>query len=114
ASLYTNRNLLAAEHNTAFLRRCIGEFRNVNFVEQATGRIYLCIESGVPVWKDPATLETALGDSDTRVGVRSVTSDASLARASETGRTRYLSSSDSDAHPPTLGQWAFVNHGLQP
>jgi len=113
ALLYTNRNLLAAEHNTAFLQRCIGEFRNVNFVEQATGRIYLRIESGVPVWKDPATLETMLGDSDTRVGVQSVATDALLARASETGRTLYLSSSDGDPHSSTLGQWAIENHGLR-
>jgi hypothetical protein len=113
ASLYTNRNLLTAEHNTAFLQRCIGEFRNVNFVEQATGRIYLHIESGVPVWKDPATLETALGNADTRVGVRSVASDGLLARASDTGRTQYLSSSDSDAQTSTLGQWATKTRGFQ-
>ncbi|MGA2840738.1 MAG: hypothetical protein ABSG18_11250 [Steroidobacteraceae bacterium] len=113
ALLYANRNLLAAEHNTAFLRRCIGEFRNVNFVEQATGRIYLRIDSGVPVWKDTATLETMLGDSDTRVGVQSVATDALLARASGTGRSRYLSSSDGDPHSSTLGQWAIENHGLR-
>ena len=114
ASLYSNRNLLAAENNTEFLQRCVGEFRNVNFVEQATGRIYLHIESGVPVWKDPATLETALGDSDTRVGVQSVARDALLARASETGGTQYLASPNSDAQTSTLGQWGTKARGLQP
>ena len=114
ASLYTNRNLLAAEHNMAFFQRCVGEFRNVNFVEQATGRIYLRIESRVPVWKDGATLESALRDSDTRAAVQSVASDDLLARASETGRTQYLSSPDSDAQTSTLGWWATETHGSQP
>jgi hypothetical protein len=106
ASLYPNSNLLAAERNTAFLRRCIGEFRNVNFVEQATGQIYLRIESGVPVWKDAATLEAALRDADTRVGVLSVAGGAPLAQATQTGRPQYLSSPESDAQLSTLGQWA--------
>jgi hypothetical protein len=106
ASLYPNSSLLAAERNTAFLRRCIGEFRNVNFVEQATGQIYLRIESGVPVWKDAATLEAALRDADTRVGVLSVASAAPLAQATQAGRPQYLSSPESDAQLSTLGQWA--------
>jgi hypothetical protein len=114
ASLYTNRNLLAAEHNMAFFQRCVGEFRNVNFVEQATGRIYLRIESRVPVWKDGVTLESALRDSDTRAAVQSVASDVLLARASETGRTQYLSSPDSDAQTSTLGWWGTEPHGSQP
>jgi len=56
ASLFPDRSVLAAEHNTAFLRRCRDEFRTLNFVDQPTGRIYLRIESGIPVWKDPAPL----------------------------------------------------------
>jgi hypothetical protein len=106
ASLFSNRNLLAADLNTAFLQRCVAEFRNVNFVEQSTGRIYLRIESGVPVWKDTATLEAASRDSDTRVGVRSVASDALLARVPETGLTQYLPTSASNPQASTLGQWA--------
>jgi hypothetical protein len=106
ASLFTNRSLLAADLNTAFLQRCVAEFRNVNFVEQSTGRIYLRIESGVPVWKDTAALEAASRDSDTRVGVRSVASDVLLARARETGITQYLPSSASNPQASTLGQWA--------
>jgi hypothetical protein len=74
----------------------------------------LRIESRVPVWKDGVTLESALRDSDTRAAVQSVASDVLLARASETGRTQYLSSPDSDAQTSTLGRWATEPHGSQP
>ena len=107
ASLYTDRSLLNAEHNTGFLQRCVSEFRDVNFVEQATGRIYLRIESGVPVWKDAGTLQTASSNPDARVGLQAVTSDALLAHAAEAGRAQYLSSPDGGVvQTPTLGQWA--------
>jgi hypothetical protein len=106
ALLYTDRSLLRAEHNTGFLQRCISEFRDVNFVEQATGRIYLRIESGVPVWKDAGTLQTASSNPDARVGLQAVASGALLAHAAEAGRTQYLSSRDGGVQTPTLGQWA--------
>lgn len=106
ASLFSNRNLLAADLNTTFLQGCVAEFRTVNFVEQRTGRIYLRIESGVPVWQDSAALEAASRDSDTRVGVRSVASDVLLARARETETPQYLPSSANNPQASTLGQWA--------
>jgi hypothetical protein len=108
ASLYKDRTLLAAEHNTGFLRRCISEFRDVNFVEQATGRIYLRIESGVPVWQDRSLLEAASSNPDTRVGLQAVATDALLAHAAD-GAAQYLSSPPDNGvvvQTPTLGQWA--------
>jgi hypothetical protein len=108
ALLYPDRQLLAAELNTSFLRRCCGEFPQVSFVEQATGRIYLQLEAGVPVWKDSAILQAALASEDTRRGVFAVAGEALLAQASDSGAARYPSSPDG-AHPPTLGQWRWAN-----
>ncbi len=59
-SLYADRGLLDPEHNTRFLRRCMEGFREVNFAEQATGRFYLRIESGTPVWMDAAAMRSAV------------------------------------------------------
>jgi hypothetical protein len=70
--LYRDRSLLAAERNLGFLKRCIEGFRYVNFAVQSSGRIYLKIEAGRPVWVDAAALESAFHDPDTRIGVRAV------------------------------------------
>ena len=45
-SLYRDRSLLAAEVNTTFLVECVRRFREVNFADRATGRVYARIESG--------------------------------------------------------------------
>jgi len=47
--LYPDRSLLSPEHNLRFLKRCIQAFREVNFADQKTGRIYLRVRNGVPV-----------------------------------------------------------------
>ena len=70
--LYLDRESLAAEHNVGFLRRCVEEFRFVNFASQKTGRVYLRIESGAAAWIDPDALQAALEDPDTRAGLRAV------------------------------------------
>ena len=57
--LYADRRLLDPAHNTGFLRRCVEGFREVNFADQASGRIYLRIESGIPESIDKAALESA-------------------------------------------------------
>ncbi len=106
ASLFTDPNLLAAENNTAFLRRCRDEFRTLNFVDQPTGRIYLRIETGIPVWKDEAPLRQALEDPDTRAGVAAVAGDERIAQAAQASAPLYLSSSDGGPQAATLGRWA--------
>jgi hypothetical protein len=80
--LYRDPELLRAEHNVAFLKRCVEGFRCVNFAVQASGRIYLRIESGVPVWIDPEALEAAIADADTRAGLAAVTPAALIAESS--------------------------------
>lgn len=69
AELYPDASLLAPERNTAFLATCVARFREVDFVEQDTGRVYLRVVAGKPVWADAALLDEALADPDTRAGI---------------------------------------------
>ena len=108
--LYADRRLLGAEHNTGFLRRCMQGFRTVNFADQATGRIYLRIESGVPVFMDGAALQAAISDSDTLSGVRALAPGALSGEVPDAGSPpQYLPGAVSGAGmagaAPTLGQW---------
>ena len=68
-ALYPDPSLLAPERNTAFLATCVTRFRTVDFVEQATGRAWLRVVGGKPVWADTALLARALADPDTRAGI---------------------------------------------
>jgi hypothetical protein len=103
--LYADRRLLGAEHNTGFLRRCVQGFRTINFADQATGRIYLRIESGVPVSMDGAALQSAIADADTLSGVRAVAPGALRGEVPDAGGPQYLSGEGAAGAAPTLGQW---------
>jgi hypothetical protein len=102
--LYRERALLAPELNTDFLKRCVESFRWVNFADQASGRIYLRIESGVPIWKDSSALQTAVSSPDTLAGIRRVVPDAVCAKVPDSQRVEYLCAEDG-SRPPTLGSW---------
>jgi hypothetical protein len=67
--LYRDRTLLAAEKNTAFLVDCVRRFREVNFADQARGRVYARIESGRLKWVDAEPLAAAARDADTHAGL---------------------------------------------
>jgi hypothetical protein len=99
--LYADRALLAAERNVGFLRRCIDGFRRVNFGLQASGRIYLRIESGVPVGIDHVALQSAMSDTDTRIGVRAVAGD--LSGVAEDREPQFLTRTANSM--ATLGVW---------
>ena len=104
--LYPDRRVLAAERNTGFLRRCVEGFHKVNFAEQATGRIYLRIESGVPVSVDTPALEAATSDPDTRSGVIAAAPGALRGEVPEEASPRYLRGG-AVGLPPTLGEWGL-------
>jgi len=104
-SLYRDTASLKAERNTIFLKRCLGEFRTVNFVEYATGRIYLHLESGVALWTDAVTLRSVLADPDTSAGVLAVVPAELLSKVPNTERPRYLCSPEDGLQVPTLGRW---------
>jgi hypothetical protein len=108
--LYTDRGLLAPEHNTGFLRRCIGGFREVNFADQASGRIYLRIQSGTPESVDPAALQSAIADPDTLSGLRAVAPGALRGEVPDAGRARFLGGG---AQAPTLGRWGSATSSAE-
>jgi hypothetical protein len=107
--LYVRREQLAPVHNTDFLRRCMHEFRNVQFADQATGRIYLRIESGTPVLIDPKALESAIADPDTLAGVRAVAQSALGGAVPAVEQARYLGGPGAALAGPTLGEWGAEN-----
>jgi hypothetical protein len=107
--LYADRLLLGAEHNTGFLRRCMQGFRTVNFADQASGRIYLRIESGVPVSLDGAAFRAAISDPDTLSGIRAVAPGALCGEVPDARSPQYLpgavSGEGTADTATTLGQW---------
>jgi len=90
AELYRDRSLLAPEHNLDFLERCVREFRRVNFVAQASGRVYLRMQRAAPVLCDAEGLQEALRDPDTRAGLQAVAAAALEGRVPAAGRPTYL------------------------
>ena len=106
--LYREPESLAAEHNTAFLRQCIERFRSVNFADQATGRIYLRVESARPAWVDPEPLAQVLSDADARAAL-SATLPAALERAiAHSERPRNVAHPEDGRPIHTLGRWGFA------
>ena len=81
------------------------QIREVNFAEQRTGRIYLMIATGSPVWADHAALETAMANPETRAGLIAVV-PLLLERALPGGETpRYLAEQSATSGLVTLGAW---------
>jgi hypothetical protein len=126
--LYRDPALLRAEHNVGFLKRCVEGFRRVNFAAQASGRIYLRMESGVAIWIDPEALQAAITDADTRAGLAAVAPAAISGGAGTLGSAgggagaspRYLRPYDASAPRvddgdqrvlPTLGVWGTQTAG---
>ena len=120
AELYREHGLLAAERNAGFLKRCVGGFRRTNFASQASGRIYLRIESGAPVWIDAEALQAEARDPDTRAGLTVVAPAAMLGGLGSVDRPHYLRPHDASNVPagdtdqaavPTLGAWGTSRAG---
>lgn len=103
--LYGNTALLAPEQNTALLQQCVQEFRGINFADQATGAIYLRIESGNPMWADPGALARALSDPDTRVSLSKILPTALDPALCRSDRPHYLTDTIGDRQLHTLGRW---------
>jgi hypothetical protein len=103
--LYPDRAVLAPEHNLGFLRRCIETFREVNFAQQATGRLYLRIESGVVTLVDREVLKEAVSDPAVHSALRLVAPAAFAAGTREIHPPQYVSAAHGTAADTTLGQW---------
>jgi hypothetical protein len=103
--LYNDEELLAAENNTGFLKQCIDRFREINFADQDTGRIYLRIVSGKPAWADREALERAGLNADTRAGVLAVAPAVFDRALPAPDRPVYLSEIAGANQARTLGRW---------
>ena len=103
--LYSDKRLLAPENNTGFLRQCIDRFREINFADQNTGRIYLRIVAGSPVWADREALEQAASSPDTRAGLLAMAPAIFDRAIPHPDRPEYLSDGASVDHAHTLGRW---------
>lgn len=101
-ALYPEPALLAPEKNTAFLEQSVGRFGTVDFAERASGRIYLRLSSGRPIWADRSLLQQVLGDPDTRAGVAAVAPAAVDSVLPAPSQPAFLAR-DEATH--TLGAW---------
>ncbi|MGO9933243.1 MAG: hypothetical protein ACLPV8_15735 [Steroidobacteraceae bacterium] len=110
-SLYGDPTLLAPERNVTFLKRCVASFRRVNFADQASGRIYLRIESGAPTYADSAAFEAAVLDPDTLAGMRAVAAEAIRGNVPVGTQAEYLDAMIGAGSLPTLGQWGPAAQG---
>jgi hypothetical protein len=106
--LYRDPALLAPQHNTGFLRQCIDRFRQINFADAATGRIYLRIVSGSPVFADRETLDRAVSNPDTLAGVVATAPAALGGSVPEPERPILLSEIAGFDRAATLGRWGIV------
>jgi hypothetical protein len=105
--MYEDKAALAAEKNAAFLKRCIESFHRVNFADQASGQVYLRIESGTPTFKDHAALQQAITNSDTRAGITAAVPLALGGGVPGTDQAEFLSACRGAL--PTLGEWGWLS-----
>lgn len=107
--LYPDAELLRPERNVGFLRQCVEGFPEVDFADQATGRIYLALVAGVPVWSDRDALELATADAGTRAGILAAVPTAMDRALRAVQRPRYLREQIGGAPPGTLGAWGPID-----
>ena len=104
-ALFRDRDLLAPEKNTSFLCDCVQRFREFNFADQATGRVYLCLKSGSPVWANPQALERAASDIDTRAGLMATAPGALNGTVALADRPSFSDELVSTEGIHTVGRW---------
>ena len=94
--VYRDREAMRADRSTGFLAACARRLPALNFAARESGRVYLRIEAGRPVWAEPEALGAALEDPESRAGILAAAPQAREAparRASEApliGRRRTL------------------------
>ena len=104
-SLFPNRDALAPAHNTGFLEACARRLPQLNFVDSVTGRIYLRIAGGIPIWADAQCLADALTDVDVRAGITAVAPAAIAGRLPAPPAPLLLQDQLGAELIHTLGRW---------
>ena len=93
------------EHSTEFLLQCVRQLHEVTFADQATGRLYLRIEEGRPIWVDTDAMAAAVSEPHTRAAVLAVAPGVLDRSGSPRPAQQYVF----DLLPPdrirTLGSW---------
>jgi hypothetical protein len=101
----TAEQALKPEHNTDFLLQCVRQLRQVIFADQDSGRIYLQIEEGRPIWVDAEAMATAVSNPHTRAGMLAVAPSVLDRAAAPPPPPLHIA----DLVPPdricTLGRW---------
>jgi hypothetical protein len=100
ASLFRDPEALAPGNNTGFLRECVARFREVNFADQASGRVYLRIVSGCPSVLDREMWSTVASDADVRAGLAAVAPGGLEADPMSTPQNLVAAE-----HVHTIGEW---------
>ena len=103
--LFADATMLAPEQNLDFLTRCINRFRDVNFADQRTGRIYLSMVSGSPVWVDPEMLEHVISSADSRAALLAVAPTVLEGTLTFVEEARFLGDGTGAEKLQTLGRW---------
>jgi hypothetical protein len=103
--LYADTALLAPEHNVGFLQQCVERFRDVNFADQGTGRVYLSIVSARAVWVDREMLERAILSPDTRAALFAIAPTVFDRGASTNADPKFLKEIVAPEQIQTLGRW---------
>jgi hypothetical protein len=103
--LYGDRDALAPQNNTGFLVECTRRLRIVNFADQATGRIYLRMRNGSPLWADREALDAAMADPATRTGLLAVAPSIADGTIAAQALPVYLAAHLGAERIHTLGRW---------
>ena len=104
-SLYADALLLTPALNAAFLVECVRRFHEVNFADQASGRIYARIVSGQIAWIDPEPLAAAASNADTRAGLAAAAPGIFERLSPAVTHPEYVPEKISRDLIHTLGQW---------
>jgi hypothetical protein len=104
-TLYPDEALLDPAVNAAFLVECARRFREVNFADQANGRIYARMASGDIAWIDSEALLTAASDPDTRAGLAAVAPGIFERSWPSAARPEFVPENMGRDLIHTLGQW---------
>jgi len=96
---------LRPEHNVEFLVQCVRQMREVIFADQESGRIYLQIAGGQPVWVDADAMATAASDPHTRAAILAVAPGALEHAAVPSQAPRHVADLVPAERICTLGSW---------
>ena len=104
-SLYADGAVLAPATNASFLVECVRRFREVNFADQASGRVYARLLFGQIAWIDPEALAAAASNADTRAALAAAAPGIFERSSPAVTHPEYVPEKIGHDLIHTLGQW---------